>query len=178
MLDIKFIRENPDKVRENIKKKFQDARLPLVDEVIELDSELRNIQTKGDQMRAERNTSSKDIGKLMQQGLKDEAENMKKAVKDLGSELEALETGLEEKQARFKEIMMTIPNMMDESVPIGKDDTENVVIEVHGKPREVDFEIPYHADIMQRLGGLDLESARKTSGAGFYYLMEIGRAHV
>ncbi len=178
MLDIKFIRENPDKVRENIKKKFQDARLPLVDEVIELDSELRNIQTKGDQMRAERNTSSKDIGKLMQQGLKDEAENMKKAVKDLGSELEALETGLEEKQARFKEIMMTIPNMMDESVPIGKDDTENVVIEVHGKPREVDFEIPYHADIMQRLGGLDLESARKTSGAGFYYLMgDVARVH-
>ncbi len=178
MLDIKFIRENPDKVKENIKKKFQEARLPLVDEVIALDIELRNIQTRGDQMRAERNISSKEIGKFMQQGLKDDAEKMKNAVKNLGDELETLETGLEEKQIRFKEIMMTIPNMMDESVPIGKDDTENVVIEVHGKPRKVDFEIPYHADIMQRLGGLDLESARKTSGAGFYYLMgDVARVH-
>lgn len=178
MLDIKFIRENPDKVKENIKNKFQDERLPLVDEVIALDSELREIQTEGDKMRADRNTSSKEIGKLMQQGLRDEAEVKKDAVKNLGIELEKLEKDLENKQLRYKEIMMTIPNIIDDTVPIGRDDSENVVIEKHGKPREVDFEIPYHADIMQKLGGLDLDSARKTSGTGFYYLMgDVARIH-
>lgn len=178
MLDIRFVRENPEAVKENLKKKFQEDRLPLVDEVIELDEDLRKIQTEGDKMRADRNTSSKEIGKLMQQGLKEEAEEKKNAVKKLGADLEALEVGLEAKQERYKEIMMTLPNIIDETVPIGRDDSENVVIETHGTPRELDFEIPYHADIMEKLGGLDLESARKTSGNGFYYLMgDVARVH-
>lgn len=178
MLDIKLIRENPELVKENIRKKFQDEKLPLVDEVIALDEKLRSIQTQGDLMRSERNNSSKEIGQLMKQGLKAEAEAKKTAVKSLGERLIELEKGLEDKKARYTEIMMNIPNIMDQSVPIGKDDSENVVIEVHGKPRDVDFEIPYHADIMEKLGGLDLESARKTSGSGFYYLMgDVARVH-
>ncbi|NLC05557.1 MAG: serine--tRNA ligase [Erysipelothrix sp.] len=178
MLDIKFVRENPEAVKENLRKKFQDERVPLVDEVIKLDADLRQIQTIGDQIRANRNIASREIGKLMQQGLKTEAETKKDAVKEDGIKLVELETDLEIKQERYREIMFTLPNMIDDSVPIGKDDSENVVIEVHGKPREVDFEIPYHADIMERLGGLDLESARKTSGSGFYYLMgDVARVH-
>ncbi|NLC54869.1 MAG: serine--tRNA ligase [Erysipelothrix sp.] len=178
MLDIKIIRETPEVVKENLRKKFQEERLPLVDEVIELDIELRKIQTKGDILRSNRNTFSKEIGKLMQTGLKEEAEAKKAQVKELGLELINLEADLEVKQARYKTIMMTLPNIIDDSVPIGRDDSENVVIEVHGKPRELDFEIPYHADIMEKLGGLDLESARKTSGSGFYYLMgDVARVH-
>ncbi|HZK22533.1 MAG TPA: serine--tRNA ligase [Atopostipes sp.] len=178
MLDIKFIRENPELVKENIRKKFQDEKLPLVDEVISLDAELREIQTKGDEMRSKRNIDSRAIGNLMKEGQKEAAERKKEEVKQLGIDLSNLEAGLEEKKARYTEIMMTLPNIIDETVPIGKDDSENVVIEVHGKPREVDFEIPYHADIMEALGGLDLDSARKTSGSGFYYLMgDVARVH-
>lgn len=178
MLDIKFIRENPEAVRENIRKKFQDEKIPLVDEVVRLDAELREIQTKGDEMRSKRNSDSKEIGSLMKDGQKEAAEAKKEEVKQLGINLSKLEEGLEAKKARYTEIMMTLPNIIDKSVPIGKDDSENVVIEVHGKPREVDFEIPYHADIMEGLGGLDLESARKTSGSGFYYLMgDVARLH-
>lgn len=178
MLDIKFIRENPEAVRENIRKKFQDEKLPLVDEVISLDAELREIQTKGDEMRSKRNIDSREIGNLMKEGQKEAAKRKKEEVKQLGIDLTQLEAGLEDKKARYTEIMMTLPNIIDATVPIGKDDSENVVIEVHGKPREVDFEIPYHADIMEALGGLDLDSARKTSGSGFYYLMgDVARLH-
>lgn len=178
MLDIKFIRENPEIVKENIKKKFQDERLPLVDEVIELDKELREIQTEGDRLRSERNTRSKEIGKLIGQGLKEDAEKAKLDVKEIGEKLEHIQNGLEEKQIRFKEIMFTIPNIMDPSVPVGKDDSENVVIEKHGNIEDKGFEVPYHADIMTNLGGLDLESARKTSGSGFYYLLgDVARVH-
>lgn len=178
MLDIKFIRENPEAVKENIRKKFQDERVPLVDEVLELDKELREIQTEGDRLRSERNNISKEIGKLMGQGKKEEAEEVKQSVKTIGERLEEIQNGLEEKQVRFKEIMFTIPNIMDPSVPIGKDDTENVVIETHGEIKDKGFEIPYHADIMTKLGGLDLDSARKTSGSGFYYLLgDVARVH-
>ncbi len=178
MLDIRFIRENPEAVRENIRKKFQDERLPLVDEVLALDIELRETQTEGDKLRSQRNTKSKEIGGLMKQGLKDEAEKVKEEVKNIGDRLIELEADLVSKQERFKEIMFTIPNIMDESVPVGKDDSENVVIEVHGEIVDKGFEVPYHADIMTNLGGLDLESARKTSGSGFYYLLgDVARVH-
>ena len=178
MLDIKLIRENPELVRENLKNKFQEERLPLVGEVISLDAELRNIQTEGDKLRAQRNASSKEIGKLMKEKKKKEAEDKKEAVKLIGKKLNELEKGLESKKERYQEIMFTLPNIIDDSVPIGKDDSDNVVIEKHGEPRKVDFEIPYHADIMENLGGLDLESARKTSGNGFYYLMgDVARLH-
>ena len=178
MLDIRFIRENPEIVRENMRKKFQDERVPLVDEVLALDIELRETQTEGDQLRSQRNTKSKEIGGLMKQGLKDEAELVKEEVKNIGDRLIELEADLASKQERFKEIMFTIPNIMDESVPVGKDDSENVVIEVHGEIVDKGFEVPYHADIMTKLGGLDLESARKTSGSGFYYLLgDVARVH-
>lgn len=178
MLDIKFIRENPEAVKENMRKKFQDERVPLVDEVVELDKELREIQTEGDSLRSQRNNISKEIGKLMGQGKKEEAEEVKVKVKAIGDRLEELHNGLEEKQERYKEIMFTIPNMMDASVPIGKDDSENVVIETHGEIKDKGFEVPYHADIMTKLGGLDLDSARKTSGSGFYYLLgDVARVH-
>ncbi len=178
MLDIRFIRENPQLVKENIEKKFQHDRLPLVDEVIELDKQLREIQTKGDQMRAERNKKSREIGGLLKEKKKEEAEEVKAYVKRLGDELLELEKDLEQKQARYKEIMFTLPNMMDPSVPIGKDDSENVVIEKHGEIKDKGFDVPYHADIMEKLGGLDLESARRTSGTGFYYLLgDVARVH-
>ncbi|NLY62882.1 MAG: serine--tRNA ligase [Erysipelothrix sp.] len=178
MLDIKVIRANPEMVKENMRKKFQDERVPLVDEVIALDKELREIQTEGDQLRSKRNTTSKEIGKLMGAGKRDEAEVIKDEVRNIGERLTQLEADLVEKQARYKEIMFTIPNIMDDSVPIGKDDTENVVIETHGDISAKDFEVPYHADIMTNLGGLDLESARKTSGSGFYYLLgDVARIH-
>lgn len=178
MLDIKVIRANPEMVKENMRKKFQDERVPLVDEVIALDKELREIQTEGDQLRSKRNTTSKEIGKLMGVGKRDEAEVIKDEVRNIGERLTQLEADLVEKQARYKEIMFTIPNIMDDSVPIGKDDTENVVIETHGDISAKDFEVPYHADIMTNLGGLDLESARKTSGSGFYYLLgDVARIH-
>lgn len=178
MLDIKLIRENPELVRENMRKKFQEERVGLVDEVLLIDKELREIQTEGDQLRSKRNTLSKEIGGLMQKGDKDGAERIKNEVKQIGETLVQLETDLTDKQERFQQIMLTIPNIIDDSVPIGKDDSENVVIEQHGSIVDRDFEVPYHADIMTTLGGLDLESARKTSGSGFYYLLgDIARLH-
>ena len=178
MIDIKFLRENPDVVKENIKKKFQDSKLPLVDEVIELDNQRRANQAKADALRADRNKYSKQIGALMGQGKKDEAEEMKKLVTEKSEELarlEELETELTEKVTK---IMMTIPNIIDESVPIGKDDSENVEIQRYGDPFIPDFEIPYHTDIMEKLNGIDLDSARRVAGNGFYYLMgDIARLH-
>ncbi len=178
MIDIKFLRENPDVVKENIKKKFQDSKLPLVDEVIALDKELRSYQLKADTLRGDRNRLSKEIGGLMAKGQKEEAEKVKAQVKAFSDELaecEAKETELGEK---VKQIMMTIPNIIDPSVPIGKDDSENVEIEKYGEPFVPEFDIPYHSEIMESLGGLDLDSARKVAGNGFYYLMgDIARLH-
>ena len=178
MIDIKFLRENPDVVKENIKKKFQDSKLPLVDEVIALDKELRSYQLKADTLRGDRNRLSKEIGGLMAKGQKEEAEKVKAQVKAFSDELaecEAKETELGEK---VKQIMMTIPNIIDPYVPIGKDDSENVEIEKYGEPFVPEFDIPYHSEIMESLGGLDLDSARKVAGNGFYYLMgDIARLH-
>ncbi|SJZ45595.1 serine--tRNA ligase [Anaerorhabdus furcosa] len=171
MLDIKLIRENADLVKENIKKKFQDGKLVLVDEVIQLDKEFREIKTKADDLRALRNTKSKEIGSLMQQGLKDKAQEVKEAIAHIGDEIKILEEREIELEASIKKIMLTIPNIIDPSVPLGKDDSENVEIEKFGEPIVPDFEIPYHAEIMEALSGVDLDSARKTSGNGFYYLM-------
>ena len=178
MLDIKFVRENPEIVKENMKKKFQDHKLHLVDEVLEEDKELRASQQKGDELRSQRKKISKQIGALMGQGKKDEAEEVKKKVADMADELKALETKEEELRKSVKEKMMMIPNIIDETVPIGKDDSENVELERFGEPVVPDFEIPYHTDIMERLSGIDLESARKVAGNGFYYLMgDIARLH-
>ena len=178
MIDIKFLRENPEAVKENIRKKFQDNKLPLVDEVIELDNQRRANQAKADALRADRNKYSKQIGALMGQGKKDEAEEMKKLVTEKSEELarlEELETELTEKVTK---IMMTIPNIIDPSVPIGKDDSENVEVQRYGDPFVPDFEIPYHTDIMEKLNGIDLDSARRVAGNGFYYLMgDIARLH-
>lgn len=171
MLDIKFLRENPDIVKENIKKKFQDQKLPLVDEVIALDAESRRAKQEGDDLRAARNKISKEIGALMGQGKREEAE-AKKAEVSAGAkrlaELESLEAELQEK---ITKIMMVIPNIIDPSVPVGKDDSENVEIRKYGEPNVPDFEVPYHADILESISGLDKESAGRTSGNGFYYLM-------
>ena len=178
MIDIKFLRENPDAVKENIKKKFQDSKLPLVDEVIELDAQLRKAQQRGDSLRADRNRISKEIGGFMAKGQKDEAEKAKAQVKEFSDELEALEKQEEELSEKVKKIMMTIPNIIDPSVPIGKDDSENVEITRYGEPLVPDFEIPYHSEIMERLNGIDLDSARRVAGNGFYYLMgDIARLH-
>ena len=178
MIDIKFLRENPDAVKENIKKKFQDSKLPLVDEVIELDAQLRKAQQRGDSLRADRNRISKEIGGFMAKGQKDEAEKAKAQVKEFSDELAALEKQEEELSEKVKKIMMTIPNIIDPSVPIGKDDSENVEITRYGEPVVPDFEIPYHSDIMERLNGIDLDSARRVAGNGFYYLMgDIARLH-
>ena len=178
MIDIKLIRENPEIVKENIKKKFQDEKLPLVDEVAALDKEFRAAKTSADALRGDRNRISKEIGKLMGQGKRDEAEAAKQKVKDMEQELLATEKKEEELQARIKEIMMIIPNIIDPSVPIGKDDSENVEIQRYGEPVVPDFEIPYHTDILESLDGLDLDSARNTSGNGFYYLMgDVARLH-
>ena len=178
MLDLKFVRENPDVVKENIKKKFQDNKLPLVDEVIELDAKNRAAKAEADSLRASRNKLSKEIGKLMGQGKKEEAEAVKAQVTANAArlaELEAMESELEEKVLK---IMMTIPNIIDPSVPIGKDDSENVEIEKFGDPAVPDFEIPYHTDIMKRFDGIDLDAAGKVAGNGFYYLMgDIARLH-
>ena len=178
MIDIKFLRENPDAVKENIKKKFQDNKLPLVDEVIALDAESRKAKQEADDLRASRNKISKEIGALMAQGKREEAE-AKKAEVAAGAkrlvELEELEKELEEKVTK---IMMVIPNIIDPSVPIGKDDTENVEITKYGEPVVPDFEVPYHTDIMEKFNGIDLDSARKVAGNGFYYLMgDIARLH-
>ena len=178
MIDIKFLRENPDVVKENIKKKFQDSKLPLVDEVIELDAQLRKAQQRGDSLRADRNRISKEIGGFMAKGMKDEAEKAKAQVKEFSDELEALEQQEEELSEKVKKIMMTIPNIIDPSVPIGKDDSENVEIKRYGEPVVPNFEIPYHSEIMESLNGLDLDSARKVAGNGFYYLMgDVARLH-
>ena len=178
MLDIKFLRTNPDIVKQNIKNKFQDEKLPLVDQVIELDKEFRESKTRAEALRANRNEVSKQIGALMAQGKKDEAEVVKKQVTDMADELEALsqkETQLEEE---IRKIMLVIPNIIDPSVPIGKDDSENVEIEKFGEPFVPDFEVPYHVDIMEKLDGIELDQARETSGNGFYYLKgDIARLH-
>ncbi len=178
MLDIKLIRTNPDLVKENIKKKFQDEKLVLVDEVIELDKQFRDAKNRGDFLRSQRNTLSKQIGALMAKGQKDEAENTKKLVADYAKELADLEVKEEELSKEIKTRMMVIPNIIDPSVPIGKDDSENVEIEKFGEPVVPDFEVPYHVDIMEKLNGIDLDSARRTSGNGFYYLCgDIARLH-
>lgn len=178
MLDIKFLRTNPDVVKENIKKKFQDEKLPLVDKVIELDAEYRAAKGRGDELRALRNSVSKEIGGLMAQGKRDEAEVVKQKVKDMADELNALQVKEAELEEEIKKIMLVIPNIIDPSVPIGKDDSENVEIQRYGEPVTPDFEVPYHVDIMENLNGIDLDSARKTSGNGFYYLCgDIARLH-
>ena len=178
MLDIKFLRTNPDVVKENIKKKFQDDKLPLVDKVIELDAEYRAAKGRADELRALRNSVSKEIGGLMAQGKREEAEVVKQKVKDMADELAALQVKEGELEAEIKKIMLVIPNIIDESVPIGKDDSENVEIQRYGEPVTPDFEVPYHVDIMENLNGIDLDSARKTSGNGFYYLCgDIARLH-
>ena len=178
MIDIKFLRENPEVVKENIRKKFQDEKLPLVDEVIELDAQSRTAQKEADDLRANRNKISKEIGKLMGQGKKEEAMAMKEQVNADAKRLSELEAQEEELQARILKIMMTIPNIIDPSVPIGKNDTENVEVQRYGEPVVPDFEIPYHTEIMESFDGIDLDSARKVAGNGFYYLMgDIARLH-
>ncbi|MBQ9825877.1 MAG: serine--tRNA ligase [Firmicutes bacterium] len=178
MLDIKFVRSNPELVKENIRKKFQDEKLPLVDEVIALDEQLRAAKTRGDELRALRNTVSREIGGFMKQGLKDKAEEAKQKVAEIADELAALEKQEEESQAELTKRMMVIPNIIDPSVPIGPDDTHNVELEKFGEPVVPDFEVPYHVDIMESLAGIDIDAARRTSGNGFYYLKgDIARLH-
>ena len=178
MIDIKFLRENPDVVKQNIKNKFQDDKLPLVDEVIELDKKSRDAKGKADALRAEKNKIAKQIGALMAQGKKEEAEETKKQVTEKAEELAELEKLEKEYSERVTEIMMVIPNIIDPSVPIGKDDSENVEIERFGEPVVPDFEIPYHTEIMEKFDGIDLDSAGKVAGNGFYYLMgDIARLH-
>ena len=178
MIDIKFLRENPDVVKENIKKKFQDSKLPLVDEVIALDKEYRENKTNADNLRASRNKVSKQIGMFMAQGKKDEAEEAKKLVAQQAQELASCEAKEAELSEKIKKIMMIIPNIIDPSVPVGKDDSENVEVQKYGEPVTPDFEVPYHTDIMERFCGIDLDSARRVAGNGFYYLMgDIARLH-
>ena len=178
MLDIRFVRENPEVVKQNIRNKFQDNKLPLVDEVIELDKRNREIKQEVEGLRAEKNKISKMIGGLMKEGKKDEAEEAKKKVTANAQRVEALSSEEKEVEEKIKKIMMTIPNIIDPSVPIGKDDSENVEVQRYGEPAVPDFEIPYHADIMESFDGLDLDSARKVAGNGFYYLMgDIARLH-
>ncbi len=178
MLDIRFVRENPDIVKENIKKKFQDSKLPLVDEVIELDAQSRAIKTEADSLRANRNKVSKEIGALMAQGKKEEAMAAKSKVTEFSERLAECEKLEAEYSEKVTKIMMTIPNIIDPSVPIGKDDSENVEVTKYGEPVVPDFEIPYHSDIMERFNGIDLDAARNVAGNGFYYLMgDIARLH-
>ena len=178
MIDIKEIRTNPQRVKENIKKKFQDEKLPLVDEVYELDEKYRAAKIKGDELRNKRNVMSKQIGGLMAKGEKDAAEDVKAQVKEIGAELEGLQKEEAELEAKIREIMLKIPNFIDDSVPIGRDDSENVELERFGEPYVPDYEVPYHVDIMENLGGIDIDAARKTSGNGFYYLCgDIARLH-
>ncbi len=178
MIDIKFLRENPELVKENIKKKFQDAKLPLVDEVIALDEELRLNKKKADDLRANRNKVSKTIGALMGQKRFAEAEEAKKIVAEQAKELAECESKETELQEKVTKIMMVIPNIIDTTVPVGKDDSENVEVQRYGEPKVPDFEIPYHTDIMERFSGIDLDSARRVAGNGFYYLMgDIARLH-
>ena len=178
MIDIKFLRENPEIVKQNIKNKFQDEKLPLVDEVIELDEKSRNVKFKGDDLRGKRNSLSDQIGNLMRNGKKEEAEEIKAQVKEINQELVENEKLEEEYAVKIKEIMMQIPNIIHESVPIGKDDSENVENEKFGEPAVPEYEIPYHTDIMESFDGIDLDSARRVAGNGFYYLMgNIARLH-
>ena len=178
MLDIKFVRTNPDAVKENIKKKFQDYKLPMVDEVIELDAKSRAVQQEASALRSERNKISKQIGGLMAKGMKEEAEEMKKKVAEEAARLEELEAQEKELSEKVTSIMMNIPQMIDPSVPIGKDDSCNVEVQKYGEPVVPDFEIPYHTDIMESFHGIDLDAARKVAGNGFYYLMgDIARLH-
>ena len=178
MIDIKFLRENPDVVKQNIKNKFQDHKLPMVDEVIELDAKARAAQQEADELRSQKNKIAKQIGALMAQGKKEEAEEVKAQVADISKRLAELEPMEKELQEKVTQIMMNIPNIIDPSVPIGKDDSCNVEIEKFGEPVVPDYEIPYHTDIMERFDGIDLESAGKVAGNGFYYLMgDIARLH-
>ena len=178
MLDIKFVRNNPEVVKQNIKNKFQDDKLPLVDEVIELDQRNREIKQEVEALRADKNQISKQIGACMAQGKKEEAEELKKKVQENAERVEALSKEEKEVEAKIKQNMMIIPNIIDPSVPIGKDDSENVEIEKFGEPVVPDYEIPYHTDIMESFNGIDLESAGKVAGNGFYYLMgDIARLH-
>ena len=178
MIDLKFLRENPDAVKENIKKKFQEHKLPLVDEVIELDQKAREAQQEADDLRNQKNKVSKQIGALMAQGKKEEAEAVKAEVAQISKRLAELEPLEKELSEKVTEIMMKIPNIIDPSVPIGPDDSANVEIEKFGEPVVPDFEIPYHADIMERFDGIDLDAAGKVAGNGFYYLMgDIARLH-
>lgn len=178
MLDIKFLRANPEIVKQNIKNKFQDSKLPLVDEVIELDLRNREIKQEVEALRAEKNKVSKQIGALMAQGKKEEAEEVKKRIAEDGQKIEQLSVEEKEVEEKIKTIMMTIPNIIDSSVPIGKDDSENVELQKYGEPVVPDFEIPYHTEIMEKFNGIDLEAAGKVAGNGFYYLMgDIARLH-
>ncbi len=178
MLDIKLVRTNPELVKENIKKKFQDEKLVLVDEVLALDEQFRASKSRGDELRQQRNTVSKEIGRLMKEGKKKEAEETKKRVSAIAEELEEMERRESEMTEEIKKRMMVIPNIIDDSVPIGRDDSENVELERFGEPVIPDFEVPYHTDIIERLNGIDLDSARRTSGNGFYYLIgDIAHLH-
>ena len=178
MIDIKFLRENPDIVKKNIQNKFQDEKLPLVDEVIELDKKARETQQEADELRAKKNKVSKEIGALMAKGQKDEAQKVKDEIAQISARIDVLEPLEAELEEKVKNIMMVIPNIIDPSVPIGKDDAMNVEIEKFGDPFVPDFEIPYHTEIMEKLNGIDLDSARKVAGNGFYYLMgDIARLH-
>ena len=178
MIDIKLLRENPDLVKENIRKKFQDEKLVLVDEILDLDVKNRKAQSNGDNLRAKRKSLSNEIGNLMRQGKKEEAENIKTKVNEVNSKLEENENLEHTYSEEIKQKMMKIPNIMHSSVPIGKDDSENVEIEKFGEPFVPDYEIPYHGEIMEALGGLDLDSARRVAGQGFYYLIgDIARLH-
>ena len=178
MLDIKFVRSNPEVVKQNIKNKFQDSKLPLVDEVLELDQKNREIKGEVEALRAEKNKTSKQIGAMMAQGKKEEAEELKRKVTESADKMEALSAEEKEVEEKIKKIMMTIPNIIHPSVPIGKDDSENVELERFGEPVVPDFEVPYHTEIMERFNGIDLDSARKVAGNGFYYLMgDIARLH-
>lgn len=178
MIDIKFLRENPDIVKKNIQNKFQDEKLPLVDEVIELDKKARETQQEADELRAKKNKVSKEIGALMAKGQKDEAQKVKDEIAQISARIDVLEPLEAELEEKIKNIMMVIPNIIDPSVPIGKDDSMNVEIEKFGDPFVPDFEIPYHTEIMEKLNGIDLDSARKVAGNGFYYLMgDIARLH-
>ena len=178
MIDIKFLREHPELVKDNIKKKFQDRKLPLVDEVIELDLESRTVKAEADNLRAERNRISKEIGGLMAKGKKDEAMELKEQVTSFSEHLASLEAKENELSNKVKDIMMKIPNIIDPSVPIGKDDSENVEVQRYGEPFVPDYDIPYHTDIMEKLNGIDLDAARRVAGNGFYYLLgDVARLH-
>ena len=178
MIDIKFLRENPEIVKENIRKKFQDSKLPMVDEVIALDADRRKAQQEADELKAAKNKIAKEIGRLMGQGKKEEAEEKKKEVARDAERLGELEKKQAELEEKVINIMMVIPNIIDTSVPVGRDDSENVEVQKYGEPVVPDFEIPYHTEIMEHVNGIDLDAARKVAGNGFYYLMgDIARLH-